>query len=374
MYKSNYQIVLHFEKMKKTQPILISPFLLMGLCFLFLSSCKKDDIKNLGIPELSTIEVTKIAQKTAQSGGIITSDEGFPITARGICWSTSDKPTIDDNKTTDGTGKGSFESDLTDLTIGTTYYVRAYATNSKGTSYGSTTIFQTLGDTFTDARDGNVYKMVTIGNQIWMAENLRYLPSVVGPGTGSQTTPYYYVYGYNGTNVSAAKATDNYATYGVLYNWPAAMAGASGSEDNPSGVQGVSPEGWHLPSHAEWEELENYLADNGYNFDGTIGGGRTKIAKSLASASRWESSTTAGAVGNNDYPGYRNKTGFTALPGGYRYNDGVFYSIGNTSFFWNATSVSSTFAYGRVMGKNITHVNMGGWFKDEAFSIRCVKD
>lgn len=92
--------------------------------------------------------------------------------------------------------------------------------------------------TFTDSRDGKVYNIVTIGKQFWMAENLAYLPSVVDPGTGSYTEPYYSVYGYNGTDVAAAKATENYQTYGVLYNWPAAMT--------------ACPEGWHLPSDAEW--------------------------------------------------------------------------------------------------------------------------
>jgi uncharacterized protein (TIGR02145 family) len=88
-----------------------------------------------------------------------------------------------------------------------------------------------------------------------MAENLKYLPSVVGPGTGSNSEAYCYVYGYDGTSISAAKATENYATYGVLYNWTAAMNGAESSDANPSGVQGICPDGWHLPSDAEWKQL-----------------------------------------------------------------------------------------------------------------------
>jgi hypothetical protein len=76
-----------------------------------------------------------------------------------------------------------------------------------------------------------------------MAENLKYLPEVVGPATGPGTTPYYHVYNNNSTNVDAAKATTNYQNYGVLYNWPAAMAGASSTNTNPSGVKGVCPSG-----------------------------------------------------------------------------------------------------------------------------------
>ncbi|MDK2949109.1 MAG: hypothetical protein PWQ56_274, partial [Patescibacteria group bacterium] len=111
------------------------------------------------------------------------------------------------------------------------------------------------GDDFTDTRDNNIYTTVQIGTQCWMAKNLAYLPSVVPSATGSESTPYYYVYDYQGTDVSAAKATTNYTTYGVLYNWPAAMNGQTGE-----GVQGICPSGWHLPSDAEQHTLDSFLA------------------------------------------------------------------------------------------------------------------
>jgi hypothetical protein len=78
------------------------------------------------------------------SGGNVTADGGADITARGICWSTSQTPTISGNHTTDGTGTGSFTSTMTGLTPNTTYYVRAYATNSEGTAYGEVVSFTTL--------------------------------------------------------------------------------------------------------------------------------------------------------------------------------------------------------------------------------------
>jgi uncharacterized protein (TIGR02145 family) len=264
-------------------------------------------------PVLSTREVTDITENSATSGGNITDDGGAPITVHGVCWSTNENPTIDDNKTEDGTGAGSFTSSVTGLEPNTTYYLRAYATNSAGTSYGSTMSFTTQegssGSTFTDPRDGKVYQTVVIGNQEWMAENLAYLPSVVGPDTGSDTTSYYYVYGYDGTSISAAKATENYATYGVLYNWTAAMNGAESSDANPSGVQGICPDGWHLPSDAEWKQLEMYLGMsetdvNSTGWRGTVEGGKLK-----------EAGTTHWADPN---AGANNESGFTALPGGYR--------------------------------------------------------
>ena len=126
---------------------------------------------------------------------------------------------------------------------------KSSSSNAISSSSSSSIVYSTI----KDARDNQTYRIVTIGSQTWMAENLKYLPSVVGPGPGSKKTPHYYVYGYNGTNVTDAKATANYNTYGVLYNWPAAMNGAASSTTNPSGVQGVCPDGWHLPSDAEAE-------------------------------------------------------------------------------------------------------------------------
>ena len=211
-----------------------------------------------------------------------------------------------------------------------------------------------LNNGFTDPRDNNHYNVVKIGNQIWMAENLKYLPSVVGPGTGSQTTPHYYVYGYNGTNVTDAKATANYNTYGVLYNWPAAMNGAASSTTNPSGVQGVCPDGWHVPSDAEWTELTDYLGGT------SDAGGKLK-----------ETGTTHWASPNT---GATNETGFTALPGGYRYLDGTFVSIGYYGYWWSATEYDTNYARRRGMYYNHSGVYRTNSHKELGFSVRCLRD
>jgi len=229
-------------------------------------------------------------------------------------------------------------------------------------------------NTFKDSRDGKVYKTVTISEQVWMAENLAYLPSVVGPATGSYTEPYYYVYGYNGTDRAAAKATANYTTYGVLYNWTAAMAGSTSNSANPSGVQGICPDGWHLPSDAEWTQMENYLADNGHNYDGTTGGDRSKIAKSLATDSGWNSSTYEGTVGNTDYPEYRHKSGFSALPGGYREGNGTFYSVGYNGYWWSSTEDNTDDAWFRYLTYYGSAVGRNYHYKEHGFSVRCVRD
>ena len=208
--------------------------------------------------------------------------------------------------------------------------------------------------TFVDERDNREYSWVKIGEQIWMAENLKYLPSVVGPSTGSETTPYYYVYGYYGTNVTDAKATSNYNTYGVLYNWPAAMAGSASSTANPSGVQGVCPTGWHLPSDAEWTELTDYLGGT------SIAGGKLKET----GTTHWNSPNT----------GATNETGFTALPGGYRYVDGSFKFIGGYGFWSSATEQNATYALDRKVVYGDSSVDRGLGTKEVGFSVRCLRD
>jgi len=132
--------------MKKKRNILITPLLLMGMLLMLTNSCKKDDNNNNPtgqIPVLTTTAVSNITQTTASCGGNITSDGGATVTVRGVCWSTNQNPSIAGSKTTDGTGAGSFTSNITGLTAGTIYYVRAYATNSAGTGYGSAMSFTT---------------------------------------------------------------------------------------------------------------------------------------------------------------------------------------------------------------------------------------
>lgn len=208
-------------------------------------------------------------------------------------------------------------------------------------------------NTFTDARDGNVYQTVTIGNKVWMAENLKYLPGVVGPDAGSTTTPYYYVNNYSGAIVSEAKALGNYATYGVLYNWPAAMAGSPSSTENPSGVQGVCPDGWHLPSTAEWQELLTYVGDQA--------GGKLK-----------ETGTSHWLLPNT---GATDAYGFKALPGGARFqNTDTFSAPGEVGWWWSATGPSMSSATFYRMYHDNDMVIIFSESKALGLSVRCVKD
>jgi uncharacterized protein (TIGR02145 family) len=193
---------------------------------------------------------------------------------------------------------------------------------------------------FTDGRDGKTYKTVTIGTQTWMAENLAYLPKISHSTEGSETEPYYYVYDYYGTDVGAAKATANFANYGVLYNWPAAKS--------------ACPMGWHLPNSIEWFNLINFL---GGEF---VAGGKLKETDTT----HWYSPNT----------GATNETGFTALPGGYYFsNPGGFDSIKKSGFWWSS---ETTTAYANYFGMSyyISNGTIDSFYKKCGFSVRCVKD
>jgi uncharacterized protein (TIGR02145 family) len=222
--------------------------------------------------------------------------------------------------------------------------------------------------TITDSRDSNFYNLVVIGGQIWMAKNLAYLPSEVGvvdPETGSITVPYCYVYGYYGTDEAAAKATSNYTTYGVLYNWTAAMNGAESRATNPSGVQGVCPSGWHLPSDAEWKQLEMALgmsSDQANNTGnrGTDEGGKIKEA----GTAHWKDPNT----------GATNSSGFTALPGDYRRNEETFSSIGYNGYWWSSTERDTYNAWYRELNYYYSTVYRSGNCKEYGFSVRCLRD
>ena len=228
--------------------------------------------------------------------------------------------------------------------------------------------FISCGDTMYDARDGQVYNTVQIGNQCWMAENLNYGVMINSVNTGSTHSDQT-------NNATAEKyCYDNIAsncdTYGGLYEWDEMMQYTASSTSNPSGVQGLCPSGWHIPSDDEWTELENYLIANGYNYDGTTTG--NKIAKSMASTTGWNTSSNPGAVGNNQSA--NNSSEFTALPGGYRTTVGDFYYLGNYGFFWSASESGASGAWNRYLYYANSSVTRNYFILQDGFSCRCVRD
>ncbi|MGC1390144.1 MAG: FISUMP domain-containing protein [Bacteroidales bacterium] len=312
------------------------------------------------IPVLTTSTVSNITAITATSGGSITYNGGVKITACGVCWSTAIHPTIANSKTEDSTGIGVFISSINGLTPVTTYYLRAYATNSVGTAYGNEIGFTTssASTTLTDI-DGNVYSTITIGEQVWMQENLKTrkyrngdLIGTTTPDTldisGESMPEYQWAYNGNETNVFL---------YGRLYTWYTV-----------TDSRGVCPTGWHVPIDAEWTTLTDYLTNNGYGY----GGNGSDIAKSMAATSGWNTNTTAGTVGNNQAS--NNSSGFSALPSGSRSNNGAFVNVGNDGLWWSSTETLATNSFFRYM-LYVNSVVLGNYCdKTSGLSVRCLRD
>lgn len=410
---------------------------------------------------VTTADITSPTQTSAVSGGNVTSDGGGAVTARGVCWSTNQNPTVADNKTTDGSGTGSFASNITGLAAGTTYYVRAYATNSAGIAYGNeitlttyqiklatlTTLLDynsitsstalsggiitddgggtisskgvcwseapnpTYGvfkqcttdgsgsDPFTSNlagyflypnrtyyirayafneagigygnelsfttlkpigniifnsaltygsvsdNDGNIYKTIQIGSQIWIAENLK--TTKLNDGTAIPLVTDMTT--WSGLTTSACcwwgnDALTYKANYGALYNWFAVNSGK------------LCPTGWHVPTDPEWNALMTYLGGE------ATAGGKLKETGLI----HW--------IYPNDA---NNESGFTGLPGGYRIGYmGPFGSdthIGIWGLWWSSTSGTSDQATSWIASPQASLTNTQH-DKKNGLSVRCVKD
>lgn len=264
------------------------------------------------LPTITTTAATSITTTSASSGGSIASDGGASVTSRGVCWSsTSSSPTIAlSTKTSNGLGSGSFSSSITGLNAATTYYIRAYATNSAGTAYGSVITFTTI--------SGITLPSVTIGTQIWTIYNLAVntysdgtvIPQVTDPAAWANLTTGAWCYYDNDPG--------NENAWGKLYNWYA-VAGIwnEASKTDVSQRKKLAPTGYHVPSKVEWTTLTD-------RFGGPyLAGGDLK--------------ETGGTYWERPNDGATNSSGFTAFGAGYRYQDGSFTSIRKYGYWWSST-------------------------------------
>ncbi len=347
-------------------------------------------------PTIRTDSVYNITGRTANVRATIIDAGSTGIISSGVCWSTTPFPSIGNNHTTDGTSIGTFVSTINGLTSGTVFYARAYATNSVGTSYGQPISFTTPTHcgTVTDY-DGNTYQTIYIGAQCWMKENLKTTHYSNGAAItqGQLSTSSYipyagqkYYYRYDDDN-------SNIATYGLLYSWAAVMNGAGSSSNNPSGIQGICPSGWHVPSNAEWCELENYV-EPGIDVNCNSTGYRGSMAKKLAAPQCWysySSNSFAPGYWHTDTTGF-NTSGFSAIPAGrYRmYNPGcsnvsaAYQYLNEFGYWWSCTMSNDNMIFYRFLnysnsGVNLTsilNINRSGCYGDYhyAYSVRCVKN
>lgn len=388
----------------------------------------------ISLPIVTTRQPYVSGPDMAISGGVVISDGGSLVTTRGVCWNVAGNPTVNDSKTNNGSGIGSFDSYLTGLSPYTWVYVRAYATTTQGTGYGEEFMFMpctppgimnlkatnitgtsvnisfdvvsydgslpsyvslivnnqegyhrefqyqwsnvevtglelgtiyycfvmasnecgmivhseiisftTLNTGTLSDVDGNTYNIIKIGTQIWMAENLgttKLNDGTTGLGYitnnaswGSTTVPAYCWYDND---------INNKNPYGALYNWNAVKSAK------------ICPVGWHVPNDAEWEILRSFLGGM------TLAGGPLKEE----GTSHW-ASPNAGAT---------NSSGFNGLPGGFRFNDGVFHSIKESALFWSTNEVNTTEAKDNDLIYSDTWFESGTNEKTNGLSIRCIKD
>ncbi len=322
------------------------------LAMMIVAGCKKEnEDKSKYFPVIQSAELSEITYNSVISGGVISSDGGYEIISRGVCWDYFPDPTVEEFKTNDGAGIGSFVSKATGLSDETKYYLRAYATNVMGTGYGDAITFITKSSpcgksaVLTDQRDGNSYLIIPIGNQCWMVSNLRYLPKVTPASTGHHSTEHYYVYGYQGFDVEEAKQSGHYQNYGVLYNWPAAI--------------NACPDGWHLPDDDEWTVLTEYLGG------ASIAGRKLKSTRVMPDPHpRWSTPEIDAT----------NETGFSGLPGGFRTQNGRFYYLGFFANWWTSTDGPHGAAHNRYMLHYGKEIFPNYVIKTLGFNVRCIKD
>lgn len=223
------------------------------------------------------------------------------------------------------------------LVIMSTFYINT--SGCKNSNEITPTLIPLSSEPVTDI-DGNIYKTVIIGNQIWMAENLK----TTKYRNGDPIESFYNINPSIGASCSYGNNAINTKIYGRLYNWHAVM--------DP---RNIAPKGWHIPSNNEWNILNTFLGGQGF------AGGKLKEI----GTDHWKSPNT----------GATNETGFTALPGGAYYSSGSFGDFGTSGYWWSKTPSNSVFVWVWVL------YNSSGGFgnsdignKGDGLSVRCIKD
>lgn len=318
---------------------------IMMTVLILASGCKKknEESSQGPVPVVVTGNYNNVLLNTLEISGSVSNNYGYIVTRCGFCWSTTNQyPKItDDTIVIPANPPYSFSGIVKGLKGQTKYYIRAFATNKNGSGYGMVVPVTTMDSMISDI-DNNHYRLVQIGPQVWMAENLkttRFNDGEVIPLTEDNATwaalasPSYC---WNSNDISYK------VPYGALYNWYAAHSGI------------ISPVGFHVPTKDDWIELIDFL------------GGVAVAAGALKEAgqSHWEAPNT----------GADNSSGFTALPGGNRDPTGSFFAPRLFGGWWTSTEKESNLAWAISVSFNTTQVSITNENKISGFSIRCLKN
>ncbi len=301
----------------------------------------------IAAPSVTTGQVTGVTNNSAICAGTVTYSGGAPVLEKGICWSQTPDPDLDDSHASVSAGTDTYTCTLTGLSSGSRYYARAYVKNEVGTGYGEQVVFNTK---VTDI-EGNMYGTVYIGNQVWMTENLRttrlnddtQIPNIIDNDEWISVSTSAYCW-YN--NDKTFKPT-----YGALYNWFTINSGK------------LCPAGWHVPSDTEFNSLEIALgmqADQSHvwGWRGTNHGFKMK------------NNTGWGENGNGN-----NSSGFSAIPGGYRFGaDGTFVFQTTITYWWASTENDADRGWYRRLDSASDQVYRASTSKKGGKYVRCVKD
>jgi uncharacterized protein (TIGR02145 family) len=333
-----------------------------------LNGCKKPETENL--LSITTDDIEIFSKGIYTFKGTIVSLGNEEINDHGFCWSESVNPETDGTLIELGarSSTGSFSTTVYDVLPGTTYYVKAYAKTLSDIFYGEVKSFttpDTLPLLIIDI-DHNIYYPVKIGDQTWMSDNLkatRYSDGSTIPRVEERLAWFDF-----SLYTRAYCWYENYgaigATYGALYTWPAAMNIYSEIDIKPGKVQGICPDGWHLPDDSEWKQLEMFFGmsqaeADGENWRGEKEGGKLKHE----GIQYWTSPNT----------GSTNESGFSALPAGWRDGAGYFRNLGTSARFWSS-SKRADYAWIRQLDYNSSRIFRGTTGLYEGISVRCIKD
>lgn len=315
-----------------------------------------EDLPPPELPEIETLNISEISYTSVTGGGNVIHNGWIPLTARGLCWNLNPEPTIENNFTQEGTDVGLFTSTMYELDTNTTYFVRAYATNAVGTSYGEEYSFTSKSDipcpgipSFTYG--GQIYETVLIGSQCWIKQHMN-----IGTIILDSEEPED-----NGTIEKWCYDDDpeNCNEYGGLYNWDEVMQ----YEDLP-GSQGLCPEGWHVPTHENFKTLEG-TTDSQYPIGDPIWDTFIRgydVCTNLKSSSGW-------SLNGNGTDVY----GFYGLPAGYRWPNGGFTEIELVFQLWTSSEASNdNYAYVRDFRYYENRILYWETQKIQGYSVRCL--